>query len=457
MEKPAALSKPRLYFFAFISGFTILSLEILAFRMLAPYFGNSVFVSGSVVTVILIFLSLGYAAGGMLADKRPEPKMLSWIFGSSTAYLLLILFIYRPALEALSRLSTIPGALASAVGLFGFPVLILSFVSPFLIKLHSQDSGVGVSAGNVYAVSTFGSILGSILTTFAMIPFAGIQISLYINLILLLIPTFILRKSLFAALAAGMLCLIPQLSYTSADALYFKESPYNTVFVVEINGMKYLRLNQNRGMHSSALYPDFTTGLVVDDYLIGPKLVPVKSLLILGGGAGTSAEQFRHFYNPETLDMVEIDPQVSAASKALGFKLEGVNLIHDDARRVLKQNAKKYDMIEADLFAGSIYIPFYVATREFFEDVRRSMSHDGIFMMNIVDTQSRFAVSVADTLSSVFGQVYTVNGRMLVAFNQARATDIPGFKKHASSGKILTDDKSNLDWMVYEYVSGKKP
>ncbi len=456
MDKPATLSNSAIYFIALISGFVILSLEILAFRMLAPYFGNSVFVSGSVITIILIFLSLGYALGGFLADRRPPEKLLIGVFGSSTVYLLLVLIVYRRALESMSGLATIPGALTAVAGLFGFPVLILSFVSPLLIKMHSLRSGVGVSAGNVYAVSTLGSILGSVLTTFAMIPFAGVQISLYINLALLLLPLFFLKKSLSTVLAAGLLMLLPRLSYTEAKTVYFRESPYNTIFVVELNGMKYLRLNQNRGMHSSSLYPDFTTGLIPDDYLIGPKLVPVKSVLILGGGGGTSAEQFRHFYNPETIDMVEIDSQVSATSKVLGFRLDGVNIIHEDARRFIRQNKKEYDMIEVDIFGGSIYIPDYVATREFFRELHDSLSENGLLMMNIIDTRSQFGLSIADTLASVFPEVYGLNGRVLTAFKTVKDLKMPGFEKHVSSGRILTDDRSDLDWMIYRYVSAKK-
>lgn len=460
MMQTLAVRKIDLYLFAFISGFVVLSLEMLAFRMLAPYFGSSVFVTGTVITIILTFFSLGYFIGGRLADQNLLKHPLYFIFMVSSIYLFIILFLFQTVLNMFSQFSTISGAVLSTFFLFVFPVTILSFVSPYLIKLHSATSGVGVSAGNIYAISTLGSILGSMLTTFLFIPFIGVQASLLLNVILLLGAGLRIKLSHFALLLVLSLGSIPALSYsvTFSDTkiIYFKESPYNTVFVVEIDGKKYLRMNQNRGMHSASLDSTYLTNLVIDDYLIAPLITKVKSLLILGGGAGTSAEQFNHFYKPEKIDIVEIDPEVPAVSKILGLELKNVRIFIEDGRRFLKTNKFQYDMIELDMFAGGIYIPYYVATKEFFEEVFRSLSSDGIAMMNVVDTETEFARAIADTLNAVFPTVYSMNQRTLIALKNPKIRLDERFKLHQPGKKIFTDDKCNLDWLIYRHIASQK-
>jgi len=447
-------TKHELYSFSLVAGFVVLSLEILAFRMLAPTFGNSVFVSGSIVTVILTFLSIGYFLGGNLADKNPQKSLLIFIFASSTLYLLTLLFLFRWILEFFGHFSTIAGSVFAALTLFAFPVTVLSLVSPLLIKFHSGTSGVGVSAGNIYATSTLGSILGSILTTFLFIPYLGVKNTLFTNAVLLAFCGIRIKKLPFAVLLGCSGLILPSLSYSQSPYLYFKESPYNTIFVVEINGVKYLRLNQNRGMHSSSLGPDYLTHLIPDDYLIGPKLLSsFKSLLILGGGGGTSAEQFTHFYKPEKIDMVEIDREVSGTSKILGLPLENVHRIHSDARRFLKENSFQYDLIEIDIFGGGIYIPFHVSTLEFFTEVSRSLRDGGLVMMNVVKTNEGFSNAIADTLAEVFPYVYSLNNRVLVAYKTQTPVVIPGLIRHISTRHILTDDRSNLEWLTYAFAS----
>ena len=446
------MRKTTLHLLAFISGFVVLSLEILAFRMLAPYFGSNVFVSGSVITVILTLLSAGYYCGGWLADRKPNGNYFYWIFGVSALNLTITLFFYSSALNLFSRYSTVGGAVLSSLALYTLPVLMLSMVSPLLIKLHAESSGVGRSAGNVYAVSTLGSILGSILTTFVLVPFLGVKSSLFVNIILLVVAGALVRARHFVPFLGVSLLLVPVLKKPNSDYVYYKESAYNSIFVVDLNGIRILRLNQNRGAHSSSLHADGLTHLMVDDFLFGPQLTAVKNILILGGGAGSSAEQMHRFYHPDRIDVLEIDPEVSKTAPYLRLTLAGVNVINEDGRRYLKTNNQLYDMVELDMFSGSIYIPYYVATKEFFSEIAQSTTPEGIMMMNIVDIKSELAQAILDTVHAVYPHVYTINDRSLIAYKSGNHKIVPGFKRYTPGNQILTDNASTIDWLTYRYV-----
>ena len=119
----------------FICGYVILSLEILGFRLLSPYFGYSSYVWGALIGIIMTTLSLGYYLGGMLADKTPRPALIFDMILCSAIFLIPILFFYKKILTYLLSYGIILGSLLSTVTIFAFPMLLLSMVSPFAIKL----------------------------------------------------------------------------------------------------------------------------------------------------------------------------------------------------------------------------------------------------------------------------------------------------------------------------------
>ena len=174
-----------LYLTSFLCGGVIMMLEILGFRLLPPYFGYSIYVWASLLGVVMVALSVGYYAGGFLADRRPHPRMPYLMITIAAAYNLLLLFSYPAILRFSMRLEPVAGSLLATLLLFGIPMTTLSTVSPFLIRLLAAHGSVGTVAGRIYAVSTIGSIAGTFLTSFYLIPTIGTRASLIVSFVTL--------------------------------------------------------------------------------------------------------------------------------------------------------------------------------------------------------------------------------------------------------------------------------
>src|SRR5205085_4281114 len=164
----------------FVSGMASLAVEFGAARLLAPYFGSSLYVWGVLIGLILVYLSAGYVVGGRLADRYPGADLLFQLTAWAGLWIGLIPLISYPILQLSQRgfatlsAGLVLGALLAVVALFAVPVILLGCVSPFAIRLllRAVESG-GNTAGAVYALSTAGSILGTFLPVFYFIPTFG--------------------------------------------------------------------------------------------------------------------------------------------------------------------------------------------------------------------------------------------------------------------------------------------
>lgn len=158
---------------AFTAGFFIMVLEMLGFRLLAPYFGYSTYVWGSLIGIIMTALSAGYLLGGFLADRYGGALLVFLAVFLSGVYAAVISFFYQSILLFVQGLGLVGGSIASAVLLFALPMLMLSTVSPFIIKIMVRENRVGTAAGTIYSISTIGSIGGTFLASFYLIPVLG--------------------------------------------------------------------------------------------------------------------------------------------------------------------------------------------------------------------------------------------------------------------------------------------
>jgi predicted membrane-bound spermidine synthase len=174
---------------AFLSGGVLLGLEIVASRILAPYFGNSVYVWGSLISVFLLALSIGYWIGGVLADKRPSLVVLAKILASAAACILVLPLVYLPVGKFVAELNLEFRFSLLLISLLFFlvPSVLMGMVSPFVIKLSATGlQEIGRTAGRVYAISTLGSISGAIAVSFFFIQWLGTRaIVVVLGLILL--------------------------------------------------------------------------------------------------------------------------------------------------------------------------------------------------------------------------------------------------------------------------------
>ena len=160
----------------FVSGAVVLGMEIAASRVLAPFFGNSLFVCGALIGVVLAGLAVGYWAGGWLADRLPTPALLAGVMGAGALAVLAIPALDEPILEAIVRWDPGPrlNPLFAAVALFGAPSVILAGVAPIAVRLRARSlTTLGQTAGRLFAISTAGSIAGTFATAFWLIPEFG--------------------------------------------------------------------------------------------------------------------------------------------------------------------------------------------------------------------------------------------------------------------------------------------
>ncbi|MDF1555384.1 MAG: fused MFS/spermidine synthase [Deferrisomatales bacterium] len=177
---------------AFLSGMVLLGLEIVASRLLAPWFGSSVYVWGSLISVFLLALSIGYAVGGVVADKAPSYRGLAGVLMAASLLVLALPFVSFPVCEwiAARDLDSRAAVLLASAIFFLTPSILMGMVSPYVIRLSaSRIESVGRTAGSIYSVSTVGSITGALAVSFYLIPVMGTHAILTLSAGLLLLAS----------------------------------------------------------------------------------------------------------------------------------------------------------------------------------------------------------------------------------------------------------------------------
>jgi spermidine synthase len=405
----------------FGAGTGSLATEIAASRLLAPYFGSSTIVWANLIGIVLAGLALGYWLGGKLADRRPEPRLLGLIVLAAALWVAMTPFVARPFLDAAvgnlddASAGAVIGSFFAVLLLFAPAVVLLGTVSPFAIRLAITDvATAGAVAGRFYALSTAGSLLGTFLPALVTIPLAGTQRTLLGTAVLLaLSAAFLLgrRVVVVAAAIAALAALPPGAVKSEEGLLHEEESLYQFIQVLEgDDGRRLLRLNEGVAVHSVWREDEVLTGGVWDAFLALPPLLdrPLNRVAILGNAGGTTARAMGVFYPDAEIDGVELDPAVSD----VGFEWFGMgdnpNLtVHDaDARPFLRSTQKRYDLIVVDAYHQP-YVPFYLATREFFRLARERLTPGGILALNVasVPGDDRLLDGIAGTLTHEFESV----------------------------------------------------
>ncbi|MGI9659349.1 MAG: spermidine synthase, partial [Gaiellaceae bacterium] len=417
-----AVSSVRLGAVVFMGGAGTLATEIAASRLLAPFFGSSTVVWANIIGLILIYLSVGYWFGGKVADRWPNPRVLGGIIFLAAAAISILPFISRPILElALRGLDSVSagavvGSFFAALALFAIPITLLGMVAPFAIRLAiSTIETAGSTAGRLYALSTVGSILGTFISAIIAIPLIGTQRTMLGAAALLALSAALLlgfrwqaATAVFAALLA-----IPAGAVKASDGLIYEtESSQQYIQVLErSNGARSLRLNEGVASHSIWREDTVLTGGVWDMFLVLPPLLdePPESMLVIGNSGGTVARAFGELYPDVKIDGVEIDPKVTEVGERFLGLGDNPNLtvITADGRPHLRLTDKRYDIIIVDAYKQP-YIPFYLATREFFELTRDRLNPDGLLALNVaaVPDDDRLSEAIASTLLAEYPQVW---------------------------------------------------
>ena len=381
----------------FGAGTGSLATEIAASRLIAPYFGSSTIVWANLIGIVLAALALGYVLGGRLADRRPEPRLLGLIVLAAALWVAMTPFVARPFLDASVRnldeasAGAVIGSFFAVLLLFAPAVVLLGMVSPFAIRLGIADlDSAGSVAGRFYALSTAGSLLGTFLPALLLIPLLGTQRTLLATAVLLALSAALLlgRRPLVVAAGIAALTVIPPGAVKAESGLLHEEdSLYQYIQVVERpDGRRLLRLNEGVAVHSVWRRDVVLTGGVWDAFLALPRLLdrPLQKVAILGNAAGTTARAMGVFHPAARIDGVELDPAVSRVGRRyFGLEDNPRLTVHDaDARPFLRGTSERYDLIIADAYHQP-YVPFYLATREFFQLARERLTATGILALNV--------------------------------------------------------------------------
>lgn len=432
-----------LYFVIFLTGAAVLIIEVVATRILAPYFGTTIFVVSSVMGIILAALSVGYYVGGKIADKTATlARFFKIILGGGLAVLFLSVLVnyFLPIVGP--YFSIINGPPILTVFLFFLPIFFLGMLSPFTIALQSKlfpKKGVGTISGKAYFWSTLGSIMGSFSSGFLLIPFFGVQqivISTGVFLILLGgIPLFfILKKKLVLAgtiIVATLLISLAVISTGEAkflkifnlgdkgadtDIIYRDDGVYSKISIVDSkkNGrsIRYLLLDRNKS--ASQFKDNGESGFEYLKYSNFYKLSPgePEEILFIGGGAYIGPALYVKKLPKATVDVCEIEPSLFELSKKY-FDIPDSNRLKNhvkDGRLFLSNSSKKYDLIFGDAYDGLSSIPAHLTTKEFFKLTRKKLNKDGVVILNVIgqleEKERSFLLSEIKTFKEVFESSY---------------------------------------------------
>ena len=426
MKNPEKFSLPLV---VFLTGACVLVIEVVATRILSPYYGNTIFTVSSVISIVLAALSVGYYFGGKLADKHPTIKVFYSIIllsGLSVILLHLLTLFILPYLGY--SLSIISGPIISAFFLFFIPSLLLGSLSPFAIKLQGQrfpNKGIGGISGEMFFWSTLGSIFGSLLAGFVLIPQFGIdQIVLAVAATLIflgLIPLLIIgisRKSiikviLFCFIGASLITLI---SGFKNNNLFSRDGVYEKLAITDgvYDGRPARFFHQDRS-RSGGMYLD-SDELVFDYtkyYALYKVFTPeVKNALVIGGGAYSIPKALLQDLPQATVDVSEIEPTLYELAKKYFQVPQTARLTNytDDGRRLLHDSAKSYDLIFSDVYYSLYSIPAHFTTQEFFQIAKDRLNNQGIFVANLIGDLSRqepsLIMSEIKTFQTVFPNSY---------------------------------------------------
>lgn len=404
-------------------------IEIVATRILAPYFGNTIYSVSSVISVVLAALSVGYWFGGKLADRYPSKKLFYAIIACSGVLVIFMQFMQVTLLAQLGyKLSLTSGPLIMSLLLFFVPSFVLGTLSPFAVALQQKESkgqGVGTTAGQVFFFSTLGSIAGSLAAGFVLIPLLGVStilISVGIVLFLLgIVPVTIIgtikKMTVVAVLLAGsVLSLSVTVAPATRSLTYERDGVYEKIAIFDsmYNGRPARFLKQDTS-NSAATYldSDELTYEYTKYYSLHTMFVPeVKRALAIGGGAYSIPKALLSDLPNAKVDVSEIEPSLVPLSKEYFGLKDDPRLTHyiKDGRRMLHDTNNRYDVIFSDVYHSMYSVPAHFTTKEFMDLAHSRLNPDGIFLANLIGSvasdETSFIWSEIKTMQQVFPQVY---------------------------------------------------
>ena len=406
-----------------ICGALVMVIEVLGSRVIGPFFGVNLFVWTSLITVTLAGLAAGYAVGGLLADYRGSPPLLYAIILLAGVTVLLIPVLRKPVLEATLSLGLRLGSLSAACLLFGPSLFILGCVFPYVVKIAVEGtSNIGWTVGSLYAVSTLGSLLGTVCTGFFLISYFPVDqiftlcggVLIFVSALFFLLfkrtPGYLVLLALPFLLPISNPVITKHLDNgTVVERIYAADTFYGSLKVLDRHSDKHIREMVIDGVVQGGI--DVDNGLPVYDYYYYLEYIPFcmnpegKRCLVIGLGAGIVPLWYES--KGVRTDVVDINAEVfRVAEKYFGFHSRGDKIIAD-ARYFLNCTQEKYDYIIFDVFNAE-NTPEHMLNRESLQLLALHLNPGGILAMNLVNsvTDDTFVMSsMIKTLREVFTTV----------------------------------------------------
>jgi spermidine synthase len=494
---------PPLPLLVFVVGTGSLGAEIAAVRLLAPYFGASTVVWANTIGIVLVALSAGYWLGGRWADRWPHLRALCLLTLIAALLLALVPFAADPlldvAVEALDSISAgaFVGSLLAVLVLVAIPVLLLGAVSPWAIRLAvDRVEAAGQVSGRLYAISTAGSLLGTLSASLLWIPLVGTRRTFLIFAFAIAVVALPglrpVRRYVAVPVLIALLAALPvgtlKAQTANGRVIHERDTEYQYARVIERDdGSRVLELNEGQAVHSVYRPGTVLTGDVWDGHLVlgfASFDRPPRRVAILGNAAGTTARAYEEFFPETVIDGVEIDGELSEIGREY-FDMSNPNLRlhHEDARPFMRRTDERYDVISVDAYRQP-YIPFYLATVEFFELCRDRLADGGVLIVNAGhpegqdDLEKVLTATMLEVFPHVLRHPIEPTNTLLVASEsplsaerlrrqvpelptglQATALEAAaGLESPLSGGTVYTDDKAPVEWLIdksiVEYAAG---
>ncbi len=469
----------------FLAGCIEMSLELVAARIFAPYVGSTTLVWTVIIGMILVFMSLGYYIGGKIADKKHDMTNISKYLVISGLWISFIPMLEVVVLSNLSQMisSLEITAFISSVVLFGIPCMLLAAISPYsvkMIELNKNDkANLGKTSGRISASSTIGSIVGTFMTGFILLPLIGTKTIILINaLILLFLNMFLIditkMKKVFVCIlitiASIAIYVLGIIAYRDSNPLVYKE--YDSLYArIQVckgiynneKEVKYIKVG--RAGAESIIFDDDTIGSYLYYFDFPKYYYKNYNKCLLVGGAGYTYPTL--FYKQEDnknieMDVVEIDPtmtQIAIDEFDLDLSNPLLKNYNQDARSFINRTNEKYDAVFLDAFKGD-QIPFELTTAQFLYKLKDILNENGVVISNIISSLSgkdeKFLAYEYSTFERVFDDVKLYRVRPEEDLSKRQNIILVGFKGQIDPNdnyKYLIDTRQNS--LVTDYTSDK--
>lgn len=371
----------------FAEGATVMAVELCGAKLMAPVYGNSLYVWATILAITLSALAFGYYAGGVLTKRITLTQTLYNVITFACISIALMPFIAAYILPHVSYLPFTAAVIISACLLIMAPVFFLGCTSPLFIRINSDSlETAGLVSGKVYALSTIGGIISTFICGFIFIPSLGLKTTLLsYATVLFIISNITFRKFMFGKTTLFLATLLISILFEvqQANVLFSKHGILGEISIKQYHkdGMTVRSLLINDVVQTEM---DCATGLSVSEYTaildsLIPKAQQKENALLLGLGGGLVANML-HMKN-YSVEGVEFDNRIIAAAKTYFNLHPSVMTIDQDARFYMNKLNATYKYIILDLFKAEEQ-PGHVLTSESIQELMQHLAPGGKIMVN---------------------------------------------------------------------------